>query len=363
MTAEHQWTKESFETSVTSRAWAYTEFDADWDRCRDSAEIRALFAEEMALDAVPDWATEIVDRMLASPLPPCGHYSFPRPILQICEAIGREGCPDFVIGCYTADAERKRLMVGYVYCLDAWLKNAPLEAARAELALRGDGGRDWSAIVEAVYETLGDRIAARLLLVRRLVHRLRWWLKTLIWNDDRRDRFVPDAYLGDMRSSGERGDYGNPGFHDPYYAELNEPAVEELADQIRARVPEGKRLLERIESTWLCAPKAFRYLERLIVEIGGVGSDRSPHFDRLLLWCEDTYPDLSACGQWHASFLSSLDSWLAGDPTACPRLGLITPAKHWLVGMLRHRLQIYAAFTQYVAGAPGGRSGSRDIGA
>jgi len=359
MTTEHPWTKEAFEASRTGRAWVYTEYDEGWDNCQDSVELRALFDEEMALDAVPDWATEIVNRMLASPLPPCGHYAFPRPILQVCEAIGREECPNFVIGCYTADLKWKSLMACYVFCLDAWIQHAPPEVAQAELELRDDMGKDWSRIVQAIYETLGERTGQRVRLVRRLVHRLRWWLKTLIWDDDKRDRFMLDAYLGDVRGSGKWGDYGNTGFHDPYFTELEVPEVRELAGQIRARVPDGKKLLERIESTWLCAPKVFRYLERLIVEIGSVGEDASPDFDRSILQCEDTYPDLVSCRQWHDSFMLSLDAWLAGHESAVAALGKTTPVKHWLVRMLRHRLQVYEGYTRYIGGAAGGRSGSK----
>ena len=359
MTAGTLWTKEAFEASVTGRAWVYTEYDEGWDRCKDSAEIRALFAEEMALGALPAWASEIVDRMLTNPLPACGHYTFPRPILQACEAIGREDCADFVIGCYTADSEWKRLSSYYVFCLDAWLREAALDVACAELELRDDLGKDWNRIVESIYETLGARSEQRVLLVRRLIHRLRWWLKTLIWSDDARNRFILDNYLGDVRGSGEWGDYGNAGFHDPYFAELKVLEVQELASQIRERVADGEKLLERIESTWLCAPKVFRYLERLIIEIGSVGADAPPDFTRSILQCEDTYPDLASCKQWHTSFMSSLAAWLEGDKDAVPELGKVTPVKHWLVRMMRHRLQVYEGYTQYIGGTPEGRSGRK----
>ncbi|MEJ2314521.1 MAG: hypothetical protein P8Y85_07050 [Nitrospirota bacterium] len=34
-------------------------------------------------------------RMLG-PLPMCGHYAFPRPLEDVCRAIGAQRCPDFV---------------------------------------------------------------------------------------------------------------------------------------------------------------------------------------------------------------------------------------------------------------------------
>ncbi|NIO38619.1 hypothetical protein GTO27_13120, partial [Candidatus Bathyarchaeota archaeon] len=118
------WCKENYEKSVTSRAWSYTPYDVPWEDLHPSSELRSIFEEEMNLGSVPDWAKGIIDRMMGPPA--CGHYTFPRPLLQICEAIREEKCPDFVLGCYTADSERKKLMSYYVYCLDAWLKNAPL---------------------------------------------------------------------------------------------------------------------------------------------------------------------------------------------------------------------------------------------
>ncbi|MBT4497685.1 MAG: hypothetical protein HOC74_08185 [Gemmatimonadetes bacterium] len=355
------WNQETFAASVTGRAWTYTEHDGGWKNCCDAAELRAIFAEEMTLESIPEWAVEIVDRMLTNPLAPCGHYTFPRPILQVCEAIGQERCPDLILSCYTADPERKILMSRYIFILDAWAKRAPLEAVRAELPLRGDPDKDWNRISEAIFATLGEPTQQRLLLVRRLIHRLRWWLKTLIWTDDQRNRFGLDTYLGDVRGSGQWGNYGNIGFDDPYFTELELPAVRELAAQIRETIPNGAELLQRIESTWLCAPKTFRYLERLILEIGGVGCTSPPDLTRSILQCEETYPDFAACQTWHASFISSLDAWLDGDISAVPILGKITPAKHWLVGLLRHRLQIYEGYTQYLGGNPGGKSGDRKI--
>ena len=157
-----QWSKEAYEASATSRAWGATPYDAGWDKSQEygedlpnSAELRAIFEEEIALDAVPEWAVEIIERM-TGPLPMCGHYAFPLPLVEICEAIGREQAPELVHGCYTADRGRKVLMSYYVYCLDAWLQGAPLDVAQAELAMRPDLGRDWARIVAAVYETLGE---------------------------------------------------------------------------------------------------------------------------------------------------------------------------------------------------------------
>ena len=174
-----KWCKENYEKSVTSRAWDCTPYDAGWEESQkygealsSSPELKAIFEEEMALGELPNWAAEIVGRMIG-PLPMCGHYTFPNPVLQICEAIREEKCPDFVCGCYTADSERKILMSYYVYCLDAWLKNAPLEVATAELNMRDSLGKDWAKIIAAIYNSLRAPSEPKVLLMRRLVHRLR----------------------------------------------------------------------------------------------------------------------------------------------------------------------------------------------
>jgi len=238
-----QWSKENYEKSVTSRAWSYTPYDVPWEDLHSSSELRSIFEEEMNLGSVPNWAEEIIDRMMGPPA--CGHYTFPKPLLQICEAIKEEKCPDFVLGCYTADSERKKLMSYYVYCLDAWLKNASLEVATAELGMRDNLGKDWSEIIAAIYGSLRSHSEEKVLLIGRLVHRLRWWIKTLIWFDDERNRYMLDTYMGNARGDEENwGAYGNSPFGDPYFAELELPEIKKLAEQIRA-MPDGKKFLIR----------------------------------------------------------------------------------------------------------------------
>lgn len=364
---DKEWCNENYEKSVTSHAWTYTPYDAGWEESKkygedlpSSSELRAIFGEEMALGTVPDWAVEIIDRMIG-PLPMCGHYTFPRPLLQTCEAIKSQKCPEFVIGCYTADSERKILMSYYVYCLDAWLKNAPLEVATAELAMRDNLGKDWPKIMAAVYNTLGNPSEEKVLLLKRLVHRLRWWIKTLIWADDRRDSYLLDVYLGDVRGNAKWGTYGNAPFGDPWPSEKELPEMKELAEQINKKVPVGKKLLDRIESTWLCASKVFRYLEKLVIEIGNIGRENVLDNNASILQCKDTYPNIASHQKWYASFMSSLTEWLEGNPKALSELGNITPIEHWLVRILRHKLQLYEKYNplKFVAAHPSGRSGTK----
>lgn len=364
MAEEPEAAEQAYRASVTSRCWSCTPWDAGGDELQQFPEVKAVFGEETALGAVPAWAEEVVDRMIAQ-MPMCGHYSFPRPLLQICAAIGRQECPEFVCGHYTADPQRKRLMCYYVYCLDAWLKEAPLEVAKAELAARDDLGKDWAAIVEAVYAALGIPTEQKKLLVERLIHRERWWIKTLIWHDDRRDRHMLDVYSGDVRGDeADYGAYGNSPFGDPYFAERRLPEVRRLAERIVATVPGGEELLGLIEHSHLCAPKAFRHLEKLILRIGGVGPQGGVDHDASILQCEDTYPDFAAYAAWYTAFMASLSAWLDGDSRAVSELGEVTPVKHWLVGILLHKLRLYEQhnpFGRLIGAQPAGKRGTKTI--
>ena len=344
MSAREETYEALWRASVTQRAWEAT--PVGWNVSTCSAErplprkVTRLLEQELALGQAPSWGMSIIERMLG-PLPMCGHYSFPRPLQDLCRAIGAQRCPTFVVGCYTADAGRKTLSSYYVYCLDAWLWEAPLEVAQAELTWRPNLERTWCQIASQVYDALGQRTPIKKLLVERLVHRLRWWIKTMVWDDDHRDRFMLDAYLGDVRGDeAGHGAYGNPPYGDPYFVELALPQVQAMEAGIRSALPDAKVLSERIRSTWLCAPKAFRYLERIIAQIGALdaSADRKPG---AILQCQDTWPDVDAARTWYRVFRQSLDDWLAGHQQALPELGAVTPVSKWLVSTLRLKLDLY----------------------
>jgi len=354
--------RERFDAGFTRAGLRHTQVDEDpWGRLAASSELQTLLAKEAALGTVPVWAQEIVTRMIGSPLAPCGHYAFPAPVIQIIEAIGQERCPDFVMGCYTADPARKRRLQAIVYCLDAWLHSAPLETAMWELERHNVDGRDWAGIVSRITTTLGKRHPIRVLLVERLIHRLRWWVKVHSWDNDPRSQFGLDQYLGDPRGGGDWGDFGGPELRDPYFVELREPDVLAMEERIRHEVANGGALLTRIQETWLCAPKAFRYIERVLLEIGAAGTTSTPDFNQRLLGCDDTYPDFEQAREWETSLLNKLASWLAGDSDAVPRLGPVTPTKHWLAGLLHYRLMLMDNWSRFIGGRPSGRSGEGNI--
>jgi len=361
---EALWSREAWDASISARAynpdwWATLTPDKEHELW---AQLKSIFEEEMAISDIPDWASEIVVRMME--LPMCGYYDYPANITQIIDAIAEQRCPDVVMKCYTVDSDRKVLLSYYVYCLDAWLKDAPLSVVVAELALRDQLGKRWEEIASAIYGTLGDKSRIREIAVERLVHRLRWWIKSLIWSDDRRNRFLLDVYSGDIRGDEENwGAYGNSPYGDPYFAEFEIPHVKAMEERIIEDVPDGRKLLERIHSTWLCAPKVFRYLERLIAEIGAIGSGAIPDDTSPFLQCEDTYPDFTANCEHFTDMLNRLRLWMEGNEGMRLPIGERSPVKRWLVHLLWHKLSFHAKyegnFAKMVGRRPYGRSGSK----
>ena len=360
---EEGWSRDAWDTSISAKA-----YNPDWWETLTEAkepelwvELKSVFEEEKAIPAIPDWASEIVLRMME--LPMCGYYAYPANITQVIDAISAEQCPDVVMRCYTADADRKVLLSYYVYCLDAWSKNAPISHVVAELSLRDQLGKDWREIAAAIYQSLGERSEIKQVAVERLMHRLRWWIKSLIWSDDRRDRFMLDVYSGDISGDEEHwGAYGNSPYGDPYFAEFALPHVKEMEQRICEQAPDGKGLLERIHSTWLCAPKAFRYLEKLIPEIGAIGSGTVPNNTDSILNCRDTYPDFDANREHFRDLLERLRSWLDGNNRAVA-IGESSDVKHWLVHLLWHKLVFHARyegnFAKLVGEGAHGKSGSK----
>ncbi|MFC1452254.1 hypothetical protein ACFLSJ_02795 [Verrucomicrobiota bacterium] len=361
---EASWSREAWDSSVSSRA-----YNSDWwanltpeKEPELWAELRSVFEDEMAAPEIPGWASDVVVRMME--LPMCGYYAFPANVTQIIDAISAGRCPDVVMRCYTVDPGRKRLLSYYVYCLDAWLKDAPFPVVLAELAMRDQLDKDWEGIASAIYGTLGEKGDVKRITVERLVHRLRWWIKSLIWSGDKRDMFLLDVYSGDVRGDEPNwGAYGNSPYGDPYFAELDLPHVKAMEERIRADAPDGKMLVERIRSTWLCAPKAFRYLEKLIVEIGAIDSDAAREEASAILQCEDTYPDFEANHEHFVDLVRRLRSWLDGEEGQIPSLGPSSPVGRWLVHLLWHKLVFHARyeenFAKLVGERPHGRSGSK----
>ena len=379
-----QWTKDAYEHSVSSRCWWFTPYDAGWDEShkygvdmRSDDELREIVEMERALGDVPDWARRIVEISINF-LPPCGHYLFPQAYLETVSAVGSETPPTFIHGCYAVERDRKERMQDHLLCLDAWLAGTDPETAARELASRKHPHPDWSTVCADLWRVLGEPTETKKLLVERTLHRHRWWLKSMVWDDDARDVFCGDQYLGDVRCEADQ--YGNPDFCDPYLAESMSPRVRYVEARLAEICCDWEWFRTVIEQSWLCAPKAFRFLERLLWCIGKEqrvvalphdppgSTEQVPGF----LQCEDTYPNSDDTARWWRAFAAALEAWWRGEDASgevaadvAERLGEPTSVKQWLVRLLVRRLELYereelAKLVNAAADTKRGRGGSLD---
>jgi hypothetical protein len=354
MTEGAEWSREVYENSVSSRCWWCTIYDAGWDGCPGLStddELRQIVEMEQRIGSVPEWAQQIVGRAI-NYLPMCGHYLFPLVYQEAVRAIGSQTAPDFVHGCWAVERQRKKQMMDYVFCLDAWLAGAEPEVAAGELAALGHR-RDWRSVCADLWNVLGERTELKELLVTRLVHSQRRKIKECVWDDDLASDFGRDQFLGSY-SEGVMGD-GYISRRIPMFDESSSPRIRDLEAKLAETCPDWEWFRYTIEYGWLCAPKAFRFLERLLWAIGRErrvihtydnpleDGDRVPGFLRH----EDTYPEKAAAAAWWRAFCAGLRGWWRGQPgdgdvagEVNESLGEVTPIKQWLVRLLVRKLEL-----------------------
>ena len=122
--------------------------------------------------------------------------------------------------------------------------------------------------------------------------------------------------------------------------------MKKIENRLAEICPDWPGLKGWINEWWLCAPKSFRFLERMLWMIakGRVlePGEKVPGF----LQCEDTFPDQDKTAAWWRSFLPALKAWQSQSPETGAvaddvngRLGQSTPVKRWLVRLLARRLK------------------------
>lgn len=89
----------------------------------------------------------------------------------------------------------------------------------------------------------------------------------------------------------------------------NDLNIQRLEAHLAEICPDWDRFRAQMMEWWLCAPKSFRFLERILWAIGQErppqNSDRVPGF----LQCEDTYPSQDDAARWWTSFCAALNAW------------------------------------------------------
>jgi len=341
MAKQFEWSKESFENSLSSRCWNYTPFEEGWDMGPSTDdELRQIVEMEYSLKDIPEWAQQLVERDINF-IAPCGHYLFPVPYLETVSAIGSQTVAPIIHTCLTVESERKKQMMDYCLCLDAWLAGTSPEAPARELMALGQRKIDWMNVCKDLWEVLGKRNERKELLVERILHIVRHSIKWCIWDDDLATEFGRDQYLGDYSADTAR--YGNPQLRIAGFSERTSPKVK----QIEARLAE---LFDRFPIDprfwWLCAPKSFRFLERNLWVIGKEAQHKAGEEIPGFLQCEDTYPNQDEAAEYYRSFHKALQNWWQGKPGSGrvaddvnQRLGEATPVKSWLVRLLLRKLE------------------------
>ena len=96
MAEKFEWSEDVFGKSVSSRCWNYTPYEDGWNAGPSTDdELKQIVEMEYELEAVPQWAQQLVERDI-NYIAPCGHYLFPEPYLEAISAIGSQTVPPMI---------------------------------------------------------------------------------------------------------------------------------------------------------------------------------------------------------------------------------------------------------------------------
>jgi len=171
MAETFEWSKETYERSVTCSCWWYTAYDAGWDDSakydhdlRKDAECARSSARKRCCVRCPTGRGNRPRYDPAYPAVRTPHV--PGGISPVVDAIGAQCPATFNYTCYTADASRKREAMDYCFCLDAWLAGVSADSTAAELNGLGCLRLDWGTVCGELWRVLGQHTEKKDLLVR-----------------------------------------------------------------------------------------------------------------------------------------------------------------------------------------------------
>jgi hypothetical protein len=310
-------------------------------------EIRYLLKLECSLGTLPEWAREITNQIA---LLPAQGWAMPHCIEAICQNIGASD-PEKAkpSASYRIGPHRLQLMADYAICLDGWLKALSPETISARTSETSLGWRDWEFIARRIQDALGLPSLTKALLVRRLLAKLKFWLRAA-------QMMQTDEQLATEAQQ-----------HVAVAANQHLLEMAELDHQIRQNVMHGQRWLELIDSAWPGAARIFHYIERMMAAIGEMDANPDAWPDELVdvdLEPPGSHADYQSAEAGRILFdtvMRVLDAYLDNpaatvDPRApvdakwadrlTRRLGKPTPIGAWLVGLTRKRFALLAANTK-----------------
>ncbi len=353
------WDRAAYESSFTRHCFSWTPFssadgwDAAWGdrRLQDDANVRRLVELEQAASPVPVWAQTVCRQIDA--MPP-GGWAIPQHVENVCGNIGRRDPEAFIPPrCYSLGPERLELMARVAMLLDGWFKKLEPDDVAAALEETEGHVRPWRDIVRDTWKALGEHNDRKTLLARRLLARLRFWLR-MPYSPAKTD---DNPRLGYMYTA-SLAKY--PG-RDYFGFEQHDPEVVELNERIRRSLDEPQRWIDLITYTWPCAPKAFRFIERLIAAIGRVAAngpcapvELNNDLPTGLLRIDATYLDTPTSRRLYNTAIAALASFVGNALRIGPEspgevdtawrdrlarlLGEPSPLATWLAALLLVRL-------------------------
>jgi hypothetical protein len=264
--------KQTYETSFTRNCFSFTPFcgsvgwlatwGEDGPALNQNPQIRRLVELECAVIPVPLWAQRVARQI--DTLPPCG-WSFPQHVEAVSTNIGRHDAEaTTTLRCYTPGPGRLAMLSHIALLLDGWLKQVSADTTAAAITRIDSIGRDWSKVTSIAFATLGEHEPRKCLLVQRLLERLRFWLRAP-YEGIKSDENTRLGYLY-VPELGQYGGWDYMGF------EFNDVASKELDNRIRQDVDDADVWLDLISSTWPCAPKVVRFVERIICAAGKIST-------------------------------------------------------------------------------------------
>jgi len=260
------WNNKKYQASLTSQCLQPPKEaelqELDTEYVKKDAEILFLLKQESSLAPLPDWARQIVHQVAV--LPAMG-WAMPHCIEAICQNIG-VGDPERASPSarYRIGPHRLGILADYAICLEGWLKEHSPETISARTSENSLGWRDWEFIARRIRNALGAPEGNKTLLVRRLLARMKFWLRASKAAEEQ-----PNQQAYATRRIAET--------NDDHRVELGK-----LDRQIRQKVPHGQRWLELIDSTWPGATRIFHYIERMLIAIGEMQANPDAQPDELI---------------------------------------------------------------------------------
>jgi len=357
----------NYERSFTRHCFSSTPFcgsvgwDAAWGEggpaLNQNPQIERLIELEYAVAPVPLWA-QLVARQVDQ-LPPCG-WAFPQHLETVCTNTGRHDAAAVkTSGCYTPGPNRLAMLSNVALLLDGWLKETSPGRTAMIVASEDSFSVDWSSIAGNVWKVLGEHEPRKCLLVLRLLERLRFWSRAPYEGTKLDDN--PRLGFLNLPEAGWFGGWDYFGF------DYNEPSSKDLDSRIRNDLDAPQQgWLDWIYSTWPCAPKVMRFMERTIAAIGRISADDTSSIDALshslppsgaILPVEGTYLDSETSRRLYRTALHALGEYVKDDfplPVKLPeeidthwskRLSLLlgedNPVKRWIVALLFERVFLF----------------------